>query len=362
MGMKIIALDIGAGTEDVLLFDNDKGSLENCVKMVLPSPSKVFASKVKEATNCSQDIFLTGDVIGGGVLSGAIRSHLHKGLKVFANERAAFTIRNDLDEVRELGIEVIPETQEPKNFEDVVLKLEEINLQKLDNFLKDFNESLSGVDFVAIAVQDHGISKQEMSNRQSRMQNMKALLKDEAAPEKLAFKEDEVSPYFLRMQSAVQASRRQLPEAQVLVMDTAPAAILGCLKDPVVEKKDHIIALNIGNGHTMAAIISKAKIQGLMEHHTCILDSKKLEQLVLRFANGDLTNEEVFREGGHGLFYLTQPPGFSQIDVIAVTGPNRKLASKTNFPNHFAAPGGDMMMTGPIGLVEATYRKFNKGK
>ena len=97
-----------------------------------------------------------------------------------------------------------------------------------------------------------------------------------------------------------------------------------------------------------------------MEHHTCILDSKKLEQLVVRFADGDLTNEVVFREGGHGLFYLPQPPGFSQIDVIAVTGPNRKLASKTNLPNYFAAPGGDMMMTGPIGLVEATNRKYNK--
>jgi uncharacterized protein (DUF1786 family) len=77
--MKILALDIGAGTEDILLFDEDKGGLENCVKMVLPSPSKVFASKVKEATICSQDVFLTGDVIGGGALSGAIRRHLKKG-------------------------------------------------------------------------------------------------------------------------------------------------------------------------------------------------------------------------------------------------------------------------------------------
>lgn len=361
MGMKILALDIGAGTEDVLLFDEDKHSLENCVKMVLPSPSKVFALKVKEATNCSQDVFLTGDVIGGGALSGAIRRHLQKGLKVLAKERAAFTIRNDLDEVRELGIEVIPETQEPKNFEGVELKLEEINLQKLDSFLREFNESLSGVDFVAIAVQDHGISNQGMSNRQSRIQNMKALLKEEPEPENLAFKEDEVPPFFLRMRSAVQASRRQLPEARVLLMDTAPAAILGCLKDPVVEKKDHVIALNIGNGHTMAAIISKGNIQGLIEHHTCLLDPEKLEQLVVRFADGDLANEEVFREGGHGLFYLTEPPGFSQIDVIAVTGPNRKLASKTTLSSYFAVPGGDMMMTGPIGLVEATNRKYNKG-
>ncbi len=356
--MRILALDIGAGTEDILLFDDNKGSLENCVKMVLPSPSKIYASKVKEATNRRQDIFLTGDIIGGGLLSKAIRNHLQEGLKVFAKEKTAFTIRNDLNEVRELGIEIIPENQEPKNFDGIKLRLEEVNLQKLEKFLQEFNESLVGVDFVAIAVQDHGISNQGMSNRQSRIQNMKALLKKEPLPEKLAFKEDEIPPFFLRMQSAVQASKRQLPEAQVLLMDTAPAALLGCLKDPVVEEKDQVIAVNIGNGHTMGAIISKGKIQGLMEHHTCLLDPKKLEQLVVGFADGDVTNEDVFREGGHGLFYLTEPPGFSQIDVVAVTGPNRKMATTTKFSSYFAVPGGDMMMTGPIGLIEATNRLY----
>lgn len=358
MGMKTLALDIGAGTEDILLFDDDKESLENCVKMVLPSPSKVFALKVKEATKRRQDIFLTGDVIGGGALAGAVRSHLQEGLNVFAEEKAALTIRNSLDEVRELGIEVVPERQEPKGFDGVTLELEEINLQKLDKFLSAFNESLSEVGFVAVAVQDHGICIQGICNRQSRIQNMKALLKEEPVPENLAFKESEIPTFFLRMQSAAQASRRQLPEAQVLLMDTAPAALLGCLKDPVVEKKDRIIALNIGNGHTMAATISKGYIRGLMEHHTCLLDPEKLERLLVKFADGNLTNEEVFREGGHGLFYLREPLGFSKVEMISVTGPKRELATKIDFPCYFAVPGGDMMMTGPIGLVEAINRKY----
>lgn len=356
--MKILALDIGAGTEDIMLFDDDKGSLENCVKMVLPSPSKVFASRLKEVTEAGQDIFLTGDIIGGGALTGAIRSHLQKGHNVFAEERAAFTIRNNLDEVRGLGIEVVPEKHVPKKFEGVVLELEEINLKKMNTFLSGFNESLSEVSFVAVAVQDHGISIQGRSNRQSRIQNMKALLKQEPAPENLAFKEDEVPPIFLRMQSAVDASRRQLPEAKVLLMDTAPAAMLGCLNDPVVEKKDCVITVNIGNGHTMAAIISKGDIQGLMEHHTCLLDPEKLEKLLIKFANGDLDNEDVFEEGGHGSFYLNEPRGFSKVDIIAVTGPNRMLASKTNLACYFAVPGGDIMMTGPIGLVKATKRRY----
>jgi uncharacterized protein (DUF1786 family) len=40
--MKILAIDIGAGTEDVLLYDDEKRSIENCIKMVLPSPCQVF--------------------------------------------------------------------------------------------------------------------------------------------------------------------------------------------------------------------------------------------------------------------------------------------------------------------------------
>ena len=187
--MKTLALDIGTETEDILLFDDDKRSLENWVKMVLPSPSQVFAARVKEATKHIQDIFLTGDIIGGGALAGAVRCHLQEGLKVFAEEKAAFTIRNNLDEVRELGIEVVLERQELKGFEGVTMELEEINLQKLEKFLNTFNESLSEVGFVAVAVQDHGISIQGMSNRQSRIQNMKALLKEDPAPENLAFKE-----------------------------------------------------------------------------------------------------------------------------------------------------------------------------
>ena len=63
--MKILALDIGAGTEDVLLFDDAKESVENCIKMVLPSPSLVFAANVREATRLHQDLFINGDIIGG---------------------------------------------------------------------------------------------------------------------------------------------------------------------------------------------------------------------------------------------------------------------------------------------------------
>jgi len=356
--MKILALDIGAGTEDVLLYDDRKKSLENCVKMVSPSPSQIFAAKVREATRLCKDLFISGDIIGGGAFAFALRDHVEKGLRVEMTENAAYTIRNNLDEVRELGIEIVSGEREPKDFDGEKLRIEEVNLKKLEVFLAEFNEDLSDVDVVAVAVQDHGVFPKGMSNRRFRIQKMKELLKDSPKPETLAFKEGEIPSYFLRMRSAALASRRQLPRAKVLLMDTSPAAILGCLEDLVTQKADPVIAVNVGNGHTMAAIILDGKIAGVMEHHTRLLNPQKIEWLLINFAGGKLADEEMFEDGGHGLFFLEEPPGFSRMERVAATGPNRNILAETDLSVHFAAPAGDVMMTGPIGLVEATKRKF----
>lgn len=356
--MKILALDIGAGTEDVLLYDDSKRSLENCVKMVLPSPSQIFAAKVREATRLYEDLFIYGDTIGGGALAFALRDHVEKGLRVLMTEKAAYTIRNDLDEVRELGIQIVYGENKPTDFDGKELRIEEVNLGMLRTFLNGVGEPLSNVDVVAVAVQDHGLPPKVMSNRRFRIKKMEEHLKDNPKPETLAHKEEEVPSPFLRMKSAALASRRQLPKAKVLLMDTSPAAIFGCLKDPVVEKGKSTLVVNVGNAHTMAAIMSEGNVAGVMEHHTGMLDPQMIERLLVDFADGKLTDEEVFQEGGHGMFFLREPPGFPQIERVAATGPNRKIFAETNLSVHFAAPAGDVMMTGPIGLVEATKRKF----
>jgi uncharacterized protein (DUF1786 family) len=160
------------------------------------------------------------------------------------------------------------------------------------------------------------------------------------------------------MRSAATASEKQLPTAQVLVMDTAPAAILGCLNDPVVGKDESILAINVGNGHTIAAIIYRRRILGLLEHHTRLLNPQKITKLLKDFTDGTLTDDQIFIDGGHGLFFVEEPPGFSSIDKIIATGPNREILAKKNLPVHFAAPSGDVMMTGPIGMVETIIRKY----
>ena len=353
--MKILAIDIGAGTEDILLFDDEKSSIENCVKMVLPSPCQVFASKVRSMTHHRKDIFADGDTIGGGPLSYAIKQHIEAGFRVIMTENSAYTIRNNLEQVTELGIEI--ENSRPINFDGKTIFLEEVNIAKLHNFLNFFGETFLDIDFVAIAVQDHGIFPHNMTNRQFRIEKMKDILEKQPKPEAFAFLENEVPIYYPRMKSAVNASKRQLHGAKVLVMDTSLDAILGCLMDPVVKNVDPILAVNVGNGHTMAAIVSNGEIIAVMEHHTRLLNPKKMEITLKNFADGKLSNEQVFADNGHGLFFLKKPPGFSQIQKVIVTGPNRKILAKTNMNVHFATPSGDVMMSGPIGLVEATKRK-----
>jgi len=353
--MKILAIDIGAGTEDILLYDDEKQNIENCVKIVLPSPSQVFATKVRTATLQGNDLFIKGDTIGGGAFSYALRKHIEAGYRVSMTENAAYTVRNNLDQVKKMGIEIIQDA-EPESFEGETIFLEEININKLHRFLKFFEEPFSDIDFVAIAVQDHGVFPQEMSNRRFRIKKIRELLKKNPKPEALAFREKEIPQYYPRMKSAVQASKRQLPNAQVLVMDTSLDAILGCLMDPVIEKADPILAVNVGNGHAMVAIISSGEINSILEHHTRLLNPQKIERILIDFADGKVSDEEVFEDNGHGMFYLNKPPGFSEIEEVVVTGPNREVFAKTNLQVHFATPAGDVMMTGPIGLIEATKR------
>lgn len=340
-----------------MLYDDSKKNVENCVKMVLPSASNIYAEQVKAATRCFKDIFVKGDTIGGGAFSGALKKHIESGLRVYMTEAAAFTVRNCLDQVKALGIKIVSDSL-IENFVGQTIVLEEVNINPLRNFLEPFGESLLDLDFVAVAVQDHGVFPIEMTNRHFRINKIKELLKNNPRPEAFAYQENEIPKFYLRMNSAVAAVKRQLPNTKIIVMDTSPDAIIGCLIDPAVEGMDPVLAVNIGNGHTMAAIISSGEITAVLEHHTRLLDSMKMEKLLRAFADGKISNEQVFEDNGHGMFYLKKPPGFSKIKKVVVTGPNRSILQKTGIKVHFATPGGDVMMSGTLGLVEAIKRRF----
>jgi len=342
--MKILAIDIGAGTEDILLFDPTK-NIENCISLVLPTPSKVLAEKLKKIQG---NVFIHGDTIGGGSLAGAILRHLKKGHRVVMEEPAAYSIRNDLDEVRSMGIEVggKPGSEDFQDFE-----IREFDLPLLKGFLANFGEDLH-VDVIALAVQDHGVAPKQVTDRAFRFENLEGMLRRDNRPESFHFLGDAVPSYLLRMRSAVRAVQRSF-SVPVLVMDTAFSAILGCMG----EVTGPSLVVNVGNGHTIAALVIRKRIEGLYEHHTHELTPQRLEEDLRRFVRGALTKKEVFDANGHGVVTLT--PYDRKVSVI-VTGPNRDLVKGTSLKFVFAAPGGNTMMTGPVGLVKAALFRFAK--
>ena len=358
--MRALAIDVGAGTQDILLYDDGK-NIENCVKMVLPSSSRVFAEKVRVATGSGKDVFVKGSTIGGGAFTYALRRHLDAGFRVVMTESAAYTVRNDLKQVREMGIEVLSES-EPVGFDGLTIELREVNLHSISSFLREFNIDLSKVDSVGVAVQDHGVSPVGIGDRRFRIRKMRELLEERPVPERLAFLYDEIPIRFLRMRSVAEEVRKQMPDIDILVMDTASAAIYGCLEDQNARITGHLMVVNVGNDHTLAAIVLNGEITGLLEHHTQMISREKIARLLPEFADGRLSDEDVFEDYGHGMFYLSEPPTLQRIKVILATGPNRDLLKKTGLDVVFAAPAGDVMMTGPIGLIKALKAKLGENK
>lgn len=348
--MKILAVDIGAGTRDILYFDSTR-RLENCIKLVLPSPSPLYAARVAEETARSQPLYLSGCVIGGGPLTRAVRRHLEAGLSVYVHQEAAFCLRNNLDDVRQMGVGVVEGP--PPGFRGAFLHLDELDLQFLENLLLSVGESLQEVDAAGVAVQDHGTYERGQSNRKVRLEKMRLALLEDPRPSRLAYRPSTLPPGFPRLSSALDRLKEQLACEKLVVMDTAPAAVMGCLADPLVKERSagNLLLVNVGNGHTLACLLGGGRVIGVLEHHTARLEPTSFGSFLRSFCSGEAGDNDEFMRDGHGLFYLEEPPGMEKIDLVAVTGPNREMMRRSGLDVYFPSPGGDMMMTGPLGLV-----------
>src|SRR4029450_12551417 len=108
--MQILTVDVGTGTQDVLLYDSER-ELENCFKLVLPSPTVVAADRIRGATAQRKRLALQGVTMGGGPCHWATMDHVRSGLEAFATPDAARTFDDDLDAVTEMGIQVVSDDE-----------------------------------------------------------------------------------------------------------------------------------------------------------------------------------------------------------------------------------------------------------
>ncbi|MGH2524392.1 MAG: DUF1786 family protein, partial [Anaerolineales bacterium] len=94
--MKILAVDVGTGTQDIFLYDSAL-DLENGYKLVLPSPTMMVHRRLKAATARREAVLLTGYLMGGGPSQWAARDHVLSGGTLYATPEAARTFNDDLD-------------------------------------------------------------------------------------------------------------------------------------------------------------------------------------------------------------------------------------------------------------------------
>jgi len=344
--MQIMAIDVGMGTQDILLYD-DAQHIENNIKMVLPSQTRIIAQRISHATGAGRDIFLTGTTMGGGPSGKAVREHIRAGLKVYARPDAALTIHDNLEKVTQMGVTLVGgEDTIPGGAKQI--EMCDVDTHALGTALGLFGTQLPR-DF-AVAVQDHGEAP-DMSNRVFRFRHFRELLEQGGELERFAHL-NQVPPHLSRMQAVMETLKQ--PGNNVLLMDTGPAAICGALPG---SSGGPVAVVNIGNGHTLAAVVAGNRMLALFEHHTRNVDAQKMDGLIRRLCDGELGFDDIFNDGGHGC-YIRQAVGFSNIESVIVTGPNRQIMEDSALDVEFAAPHGDMMLTGCFGLVEMFGKKM----
>ena len=353
--MKILTVDIGTGTQDIFLYDS-RLDIENGFKLILPSPTIIVHRQIKEATKNGTPILLTGHQMGGGPSAWAAEAHARAGLPTYATPDAATTLNDELDKVAALGIKIISD-DEANRLQSTVYRLElkDFDFDAIADAFDRFGVSLRDLDAVAVAVFDHGAAPAGVSDRQFRFDYLDKRIREKNSLSAFAYLSTDIPKIMSRLQSVADSARRL--DCPLIIMDTAPAAVLGATFDSVVAKRGRKLIANVGNFHTLAFRLGSNGIEGLFEHHTGEIDLQKLELLLRALADGSLRHEDVFNDMGHGaLIYGNQPLelGKDEFDVV-VTGPRRSIfANPLSLVPYYAVPFGDMMIAGCFGLLAAT--------
>jgi uncharacterized protein (DUF1786 family) len=361
--VRILAVDVGTGTQDILLFESGK-TIENCFKMVMPSPTVIVAERITRATERGQPILLTGVTMGGGPCHWAARDHALAGFAVAVTPEAARTFDDDLTMVEQMGFEIIDETEaelRKGNPEVVHIELQDFDATAIIGALRSFDVD-PAVDALAIAAFDHGAAPPGVSDRRFRFDFIAKTVYRNPVPSAFAYPAQETPVDLTRLRSIASSVKRYLelsgsdPHVPLLLMDTGSAAVLGSLEDPLVRGQRESLLCNIGNFHTLAFHLVQGRIVGIFEHHSGEIGRSELEQMLVKLAEGTLTNEEVFNTSGHGALILDNAVrgGVDKaFPFLAVTGPRREMLRGSSLHPYEATPHGDMMLAGCFGLLRA---------
>jgi len=351
--MRILAVDAGTGTQDILLFDSSVPP-ESGLKLIVPSATQIAARRIRQATREGRSLVLTGVTMGGGPCTQALDEHLKAGLKAYATPTAARTFDDDLDVVQRMGVIIVSE-DEAKQFDDAGhIEMADLDLEAIRRALAAF-EVDNDFDGLALACLDHGAAPPGYSDRLFRFDHLQRVVKERNDLRAFAYLPDEVPDYLTRARAMLGSVDTEVP---IVFLDTGPAAALGALQDPNVAQQDEQLVINLGNMHALGFHLRGTHVYSLFEHHTGLLSSEEIESLSERLMAGTLRHEDVFGSHGHGVFYAAAGERPSEgRPFVAVTGPRRAKLRASALKPYFAVPHGDMMLSGCFGLVWAFAEK-----
>jgi uncharacterized protein (DUF1786 family) len=350
--MRILAVDAGTGTQDILLFDSSL-SPESSLKLIMPSATQIAARRIRQATGEGRAVVLTGVTMGGGPCHRALDEHLKVGLKAYATPDAARTFDDDLDVVQGMGVIVVSE-DEAKHFGDArPIEMADLDLSAIRRALAAF-EVDSDFDGLALACLDHGAAPPGYSDRLFRFEHLRRVVEGRNDLRAFAYLPDELPAYLTRARAMLACVDTDVP---LVFLDTGPAAALGALQDPIVAQQDEQLVINLGNMHALAFHLRGTHVYSLFEHHTNLLSAQEIESLSEGLVAGTLRHEDVFGSHGHGALYAAGDRPSNPHPFVAVTGPQRAKLRASALNPCFAVPHGDMMLSGCFGLVWAFAEK-----
>lgn len=349
--MRVLAIDMGTGTQDILVFDSN-APVESNVKMVMPSATELTARRIRRATMESRPVLLSGVRMGAGPCLWALEAHLASGLAAYATPDAARTFDDDLAVVAAMGVIVVSEDEATavRGVEHIVMH--DLDLVAIRHALASF-EVPTHFDGLALGCLDHGNAPPGYSERLFRFDHLRRVVRESSDLRSFVYLPHEVPEYLVRARSMLASVDIDLP---TVFLDTGPAAVLGALQDPRVAAADQQIVLHLGTMHALAFWLSGTHIHAFWEHHTALLGREELDGLIEEFLAGTLRHDEVFAQQGHGVYYAE--PSEPRRPLIAVTGPQRDKIRGARLDPYFAAPHGDVMISGCYGLLWAFAERF----
>jgi uncharacterized protein (DUF1786 family) len=355
--MKILAVDVGRGTQDILLYSQES-ELENSIQLILPSRTVLLAQRLEEATRLGQRAIFHGVTMGGGPVKRAARRHIESGAFLAATPGAAATFSDDPGELEEMGVHLVEENEAlslagEKN--SLLFETADVHLGSLRASLKAWGVK-ADFDMAAVSVQDHGAPPPHESNRRYRFQYFRESLgKDPRLPVQ-CHSGEEVPARFTRMLGVRESLSGY---GNMIIMDTGFAAILGACLDHLVAPHVNKALINIGNGHTLAALVEGMRIRSLFEHHTGQLTPSSFNALLDELADGAIEDHVIFKEGGHGAYRDGEPyGGHRSVEIWSLTGPRRQPFAEALEGAYQAAPFGSMMQCGCFGLLAAFFWRY----